>query len=239
MAEALRILGYKVFDFEEQYWYQSEDWIKFLESGDTKILKEMFEDVDANTDVPASVFWEEFLKLFPDAKVIHMERKSEEDWVDSARGQTATFGKYKWMYFLSPSFRKLKNHLMMAGTCSVGALVRPSYPWQSMENWPAVQAVRYRQTNMRVRKVVPPERLLVFKHQEGWGPLCKFLGVAEPKVPYPHRNKGGSITDEIVATSYIFEPITRDLKISFSIIFILIAVCIYFLWNLYARMQML
>lgn len=69
LCEALRILGYQVNDFEEQYFYQTEDWFKFLESGDLSILKKMYENVDAITDTPACVFWEELLNLFPDAKV--------------------------------------------------------------------------------------------------------------------------------------------------------------------------
>ena len=67
-------------------------------------------------------------------------------------------------------------------------------------------------------QVVPPEKFLFFKHQQGWDPLCKFLGLSVPDTPYPHRNKGGAIADEIVETSYIFEPIRRDFKISFAII---------------------
>ena len=69
MAAALRILGLKVYDFEEQFLFHSEDWIKFARSGDMNILKEMFKDVDAVTDAPGCYFWEELLMLFPDAKV--------------------------------------------------------------------------------------------------------------------------------------------------------------------------
>lgn len=35
---------------------------------------------------------------------------------------------------------------------------------------------------------VPADRLLVFRAKDGWGPLCRFLGVAEPETPYPHVN---------------------------------------------------
>jgi hypothetical protein len=42
-----------------------------------------------------------------------------------------------------------------------------------------------------VKRVVPPERLLVFEARQGWEPLCAFLGVAVPvDQPYPHRNNG-------------------------------------------------
>jgi Sulfotransferase domain len=36
---------------------------------------------------------------------------------------------------------------------------------------------------------VPPDKLLVYEVKEGWGPLCKFLGVGVPKnKPLPHLN---------------------------------------------------
>ena len=75
-------------------------------------------------------------------------------------------------------------------------------------------------------QVVSPEKLLIFKNQDGWEPLCKFLGVPVPDVPYPHLNKGGSVTEEVAANSYIFEPIKRDVKISLAIIAISIALLI-------------
>ena len=31
-------------------------------------------------------------------------------------------------------------------------------------------------------------RLLVFEASEGWGPLCRFLDVAEPDEDYPRTN---------------------------------------------------
>ena len=82
-------------------------------------------------------------------------------------------------------------------------------------------------------QVVPEDKLLYFKHQHGWKPLCEFLGVPVPKVEYPHRNKGGSITDEIVNTSYIFEPIYRDVKIAGVVFAVLLAIGVYFLWNFF------
>ena len=39
-----------------------------------------------------------------------------------------------------------------------------------------------------VKKVVPKEKLLVFHVKEGWKPLCDFLDVPEPEVPFPRSN---------------------------------------------------
>lgn len=44
--------------------------------------------------------------------------------------------------------------------------------------------------NEHIREIVPIETLLEWNLQDGWEPLCKFLGKAVPDVPVPHINKG-------------------------------------------------
>ena len=40
---------------------------------------------------------------------------------------------------------------------------------------------------------VPADRLLVYEVREGWGPLCRFLGVPIPAdTPFPHLNDSAS-----------------------------------------------
>ena len=39
-----------------------------------------------------------------------------------------------------------------------------------------------------VKKVVPPNRLLVFEAKQGWEPLCKFLDLPIPEGPFPRIN---------------------------------------------------
>ena len=45
-----------------------------------------------------------------------------------------------------------------------------------------------------VKRVVPPDRLLVFSVKEGWEPLCVFLGVEIPDEPFPHVNDRKTMT---------------------------------------------
>jgi hypothetical protein len=39
-----------------------------------------------------------------------------------------------------------------------------------------------------IRKIIPPENLLELKLEDGWAPLCTFLGKEIPDVPFPHVN---------------------------------------------------
>jgi hypothetical protein len=42
--------------------------------------------------------------------------------------------------------------------------------------------------NDALKREVPSERLLVYEVSEGWEPLCKFLGVPMPALPFPRTN---------------------------------------------------
>ena len=39
-----------------------------------------------------------------------------------------------------------------------------------------------------VKKYVPPEKLLIFHAKEGWEPLCEFLDLPKPNLPFPRLN---------------------------------------------------
>lgn len=42
-----------------------------------------------------------------------------------------------------------------------------------------------------IRGMVPPDRLLEWSIEDGWEPLCKFLGKEIPNEPFPHANATG------------------------------------------------
>ena len=48
-----------------------------------------------------------------------------------------------------------------------------------------------------VKRMIAPERLLVFDVAEGWEPLCRFLGVAVPEGAFPRTNS----TEEFLTMS--------------------------------------
>ena len=70
LAAALRKLGYKVYDFMENYEFLGEEWSRIFKHGATvEGFREMYKDVDAVTDLPCAFYWEQLHKAFPDAKV--------------------------------------------------------------------------------------------------------------------------------------------------------------------------
>ena len=59
-------------------------------------------------------------------------------------------------------------------------------------NWQDREALRegYLKHYAHIREVVPKERMLEFRPEMGWEPLCKFLGKQVPRTPYPRINEG-------------------------------------------------
>lgn len=61
----------------------------------------------------------------------------------------------------------------------------------------------YKRHYEEVREVLKdqPERLLEFRLDDGWGPLCRFLGKPVPDVPFPKVNEGAE-HDEMLKVVY-------------------------------------
>lgn len=73
MFIALQELGFEVYDFLDHFYYHEEEWKKILSSehgGTIEDFKKMYKDVDAVTDAPSLIFWEEIHEAFPDSQVM-------------------------------------------------------------------------------------------------------------------------------------------------------------------------
>jgi len=213
MASALRQLGYNVNDFPEHLHGGLSTYLAFL---DGKIPKEgllpIFNNVDAVTDQPTCHLWPILLQLFPDAKVILMERESADEWADSYLGMLEFYNKNvrPWYYWLLPWLSKthrqleeLTRHNMILSTTSTS--MHRSKEGFCLPLWKS----RYLQHNAAVRAIVPHDQLLVHKVGEGWDSLCSFLGKPIPDTPWPHENRAGSEKGNIAVQYAEFEVFRR------------------------------
>ena len=83
-----------------------------------------------------------------------------------------------------------------------------------------------------LQQCAPADKLLDFKISDGWEPLCKFLGVPVPNLPWPHRNKAGSISDEYLATHPLFVRQQREVK---AVLALFVAVTGFTVYNVSTR----
>jgi len=53
--------------------------------------------------------------------------------------------------------------------------------------------------NQHIKNIIPADKLLVYEVGEGWGKLVEFLGVAEPKEPFPHVHDAAKFQQWLMA----------------------------------------
>ena len=132
------------------------------------------------------IFYEEFMKMNPDAKVILTVRDSPEAWVKSV--ESTFLSLHTASNWLSWNFGKMVMKLaapahiptfMELVTRTLG--VDPNDPKTDL-------AQVYTDWVNRVKETVPAEKLLVFNVKQGWKPLCDFLGVPVPDTLFPRVN---------------------------------------------------
>lgn len=153
-------------------------WYDFLARGRPMDWTTLFAEYDATVDAPAAFFWREILAAFPDAKVL-LNVRDPQTWFESFMTLTAVMAEFAPHRESNP---RLERWLSMVEA------MRDRTFGEARERDALVAA--FEEHNRRVREEVPPSRLLVFRVQDGWAPLCRFLGCEAPPEPFPHLNEG-------------------------------------------------
>jgi hypothetical protein len=137
----------------------------------------LFEGYTCTVDWPSTYFWRELANYYPEAKII-LTHRSTESWIKSAH---ATI--FRDILGEDPE----DNPTLTAQRKMARKLVVNNTFGGNIEDTANLAAV-YEKHNEEVRRTIPAERLLVYEVREGWGPLCKFVGVPVPAVDYPKVN---------------------------------------------------
>ncbi|KAL8846063.1 MAG: hypothetical protein Q9221_008825 [Calogaya cf. arnoldii] len=143
----------------------------------------------AVVDVPAAAFIPELYEAYPDAKVVIVQRDPDR-WYESCCRTVMKFSsspQLKILYFLDRWLvMRLAPFMGLLLTSLFGPMTED--PVKRRENW----IKGYTNAYDEVRRVVPPEKRLEYSLEQGWKPLCDFLGQDVPKKPFPHVNDSAS-----------------------------------------------
>jgi hypothetical protein len=133
----------------------------------------------AGVDWPVCHFWRELAQAYPNAKIILTERDAE-GWYRSIADTI--------FEFIGRGTADQTDPMRLA-QASVADFVAFGVE-QAFGNRIDKQHVIdvYRRHNETVKREAPKDRLLVYDVPQGWKPLCDFLGVAVPDVPFPKVN---------------------------------------------------
>jgi hypothetical protein len=162
---------------------------------------QVFAGYSATVDNPGCCVWRELTAAYPDAKVLlTLHPRGAEAWYESTI-DTIYFSETMWQFkvleLLTPFGRKFgdMSHKLIWGRTLAGVMG---------DKTKAV--ARYNAYVDEVKAAVPPDKLLVFTVDQGWEPLCRFLGVAQPAGPFPNLNDRAAIKQTIgnmIKGSYI------------------------------------
>lgn len=131
-----------------------------------------------------SFFALELIQAYPNAKVIIVERDIDQWYTSLEEAIISTTWGWRADFFtniLAPLFGG------KAGL-TIRKVMLGFFEARNVTELRAKARDRYRRHYADIRAAVPPERLLDFKLEAGWGPLCAFLGKEVPDVPFPRKN---------------------------------------------------
>jgi hypothetical protein len=142
----------------------------------------------ATVDNPTTPVWKDLAVAYPDAKVLlTLHPKGADAWYDSTI-ETIYFTENMWQFKVLEMFTPFGRKF--------GDMCHKLIWQRSHQNTMPDRAraiVHYKQHIEDVRAHVPADRLLVFSVDQGWEPLCKFLGVPVPDTPFPNVNDRDAI----------------------------------------------
>lgn len=135
-------------------------------------------------DLPAACMVEELLAAYPDAKFILTHRPVDK-WLASMNSTiipVMNWPSWQILRYLDSDFVKqwcAYKQVMLKG-------------WGGNDFGDENLRRTFLAHSELVKRFVPRDKLLVFEVREGWGPLCKFLGVERPEGGFPNVNDKGA-----------------------------------------------
>lgn len=158
----------------------------------------IFGDFQATVDWPGSFYYQELAEAYPDAKVLLSVRDSE-SWARSMR--ETVWG----VWYGDVLIRHLSDARTKVdpGWRGFAELLRPMCLRSGLmpggiDTTLEAMAAGMESFCQEVKETVPSERLLVWSVAEGWEPLCEFLEVPVPEMPFPHLNDTEEFKNRVI-----------------------------------------
>jgi hypothetical protein len=165
-----------------------------LAMGETNDWRPILEGYASTVDWPGVMIWKELAAAYLEAKVV-LTVRDPQSWYASAaatifaRMQEARDAEILRARGVADAIDPIRRrHMAMINA----VVVEQSFDG-SLDETNAISA--FNAHNDEVRRLIPPERLLVYEVGQGWEPLCAFLGLPVPATPFPTVNT----TDDFAA----------------------------------------
>jgi hypothetical protein len=181
---ALEILGIgKCYHMIENFKNcHSLEWVDiYNEKNQIELFELIFKSYSATVDAPGCFFWKQLLELNPRAKVILTVRDDAEKWYESMKetifmvseNQSLAFKVFCYFIPYMNGFLTLikKLHEKLGNSTKKNSVIKFYHKYLS-----------------EIIEHCPKDKLLIYNVKQGWSPLCKFLNLKEPDLPFPFIN---------------------------------------------------
>jgi hypothetical protein len=164
----------------------------------------IFDGYRSTLDWPTIHFWEQLAAAYPEAKILLTDRDPERWWESHLA-----------MFQLSAEVEAELTDEQRRGAeesgfarmqTALGTIVPATFDGLVFDKAHCLRV--FRDHYERVRCTIPAERLLVYRVEEGWEPLCRFLDVPSPPGPFPRVNVGSSLRRNIQTAMRLAETRT-------------------------------
>ena len=156
----------------------------------------VFKGYEAAVDNPACCVWKELMQAYPDAKVLlTLHPRGPDAWYESTI-DTIYFTENRWQFKVLELFTPFGRKF---GDMSRKLIWQRNHRGTMEDRAKAI--AEYNRHIEEVKATVPADRLLVFTVDQGWDPLCRFLGVPVPDTPFPNVNDRAEIKKVIADMS--------------------------------------
>jgi len=192
LKQSLEQLGHKhVYHMKELLVHPEKlhYWKTLDETGDTD-WDAMYEGYDGTVDFPGYPWYKEHMKKYPNAKVI-MTVRDFESWYKSVDSTVFRAGPQTPLEKIKMIGKLLSSARARNVVKCIKWFKKVFFSEQMQGRFGDKEfAKKFWEDHIAdVKAFVPEDNLLVYDVRDGWGPLCKFLGVEEPSEPLPHLNK--------------------------------------------------
>jgi len=188
LQRALEILGfgpcYHMYEIRRQP-SRAPAWRHAMRRG-TADWEAVFRGYNSAVDWPACRFYRQLADTYPEARVILTTRDPDSWHASCMRTIYAIAQAMPWTLELVPVGRHVRRMLFEVIWDGIF-----EGRFADKEHATAI----FEAHNQEVVRSVPSERLLVFKVEQGWQPLCDFLGVDIPEQDFPRLNDAREVEE--------------------------------------------
>jgi hypothetical protein len=149
-------------------------------------FEEIFKDYNATTDQPAAPLWDKLAARYPDAKIV-LTLRDPEKWYASMMATIYAERSPTEVASVVP-FMQMARKMTAYEARSLGFAPPPGDPPEFKPAPREEMLAKFHANTERVKRLAPPDRLLIFEVAQGWEPLCHFLGKPIPATPFPRVN---------------------------------------------------